>query len=50
MAVTQVQRKLRRLRNRSQARQAAMKRLTAKPVIRKVDVEELKKSFSNEAN
>lgn len=46
MGVTQVKRKLRKLRKKSDLRQQKIKLLTAQPVIRKVDVEELKKQFT----
>ncbi len=46
MAVTKVERKKRVLRNRTKKRNASIKRLTTQPVIRKVDIEELKKSFA----
>jgi hypothetical protein len=46
MGVTQVKRKLRKLRKKSDLRRQKIKLLTATPVIRKVDVEELKKQFT----
>jgi hypothetical protein len=45
--MSKLQRKLLRRKMRPQAELATIKRLTAKPVIKKVDVEELKKQFGN---
>jgi hypothetical protein len=45
MAVTTLKRKLLRKRQSHNTRVAQIKQLTAKPVIKNVDVEELKKSF-----
>ena len=45
MAVTTLKRKLKRKRQAQTARVNRIKSLTATPVIRNVDVEELKKSF-----
>lgn len=45
MAVTTLKRKLRRKRQGQNTRVAQIKQLTAKPVIKNVDIEELKKSF-----
>jgi len=45
MAVTTLKRKLRRKRQSQNARILKIKQLSAKPVIKNVDVEELKKSF-----
>ncbi|KPQ19630.1 MAG: hypothetical protein HLUCCX10_02160 [Algoriphagus marincola HL-49] len=45
MAVTTLKRKLRRKRQSQNTRVAQIKQLTAKPVIKNVDMEELKKSF-----
>ncbi|EIM78450.1 hypothetical protein A3SI_02768 [Nitritalea halalkaliphila LW7] len=45
MAVTTLKRKLKRRRQAATTRVARIKQLTAKPVIKNVDVEELKKSF-----
>ena len=47
MAVTTLKRKLKRKRQGQTARVNRIKSLTAKPVIKKVDVEELKKSFDD---
>ena len=49
MGVTQVKRKLRKLRKKSDLRRQGLKLLTAKPVIKKVDAEELKKQFTTVA-
>jgi hypothetical protein len=46
MAVTTLKRKLKRKRLAQNARVIKIKQLTAKPVIKNVDVEELKKSFA----
>jgi hypothetical protein len=46
MAVTRLKRKLRRKRQTQNARVIKIKQLTAQPVIKNVDVEELKKSFA----
>ncbi|WP_193352728.1 hypothetical protein [Algoriphagus machipongonensis] len=45
MAVTTLKRKLRRRRQSQTTRVIKIKKLSAKPVIKNVDVEELKKSF-----
>jgi hypothetical protein len=45
MAVTTLKRKLRRKRLGQNTRVIKIKQLSAKPVIRNVDIEELKKSF-----
>ncbi|SFO76772.1 hypothetical protein SAMN04488519_11416 [Algoriphagus ornithinivorans] len=45
MAVTTLKRKLRRKRQSQNTRIIKIKQLTAQPVIKNVDVEELKKSF-----
>ena len=47
MGVTQLKRKLKKLRKVSNLRRQSLKLLTAKPVIKKVDTEELKKEFAN---
>jgi hypothetical protein len=47
MAVTRLKRKERRNRAVANNKQADIKRLTKRPDIKKVDVEELKASFSN---
>ncbi len=46
MAVTSLKRKLRRKRQGQNTRVLKLKQLQAKPVIKNVDVEELKSSFS----
>ncbi|PZX60387.1 hypothetical protein LV84_00663 [Algoriphagus ratkowskyi] len=46
MAVTTLKRKLKRKRQSQTTRVIKIKQLTAQPVIRNVDVEELKKSFA----
>ncbi len=46
MAVTTLKRKLKRKRQSQTTRVIKIKQLSAQPVIRNVDVEELKKSFS----
>ncbi|GMQ30987.1 hypothetical protein Aconfl_36300 [Algoriphagus confluentis] len=46
MGVTTLKRKLRRKRQGQNARVIKIKQLSAKPVIKNVDVEELKASFS----
>lgn len=46
MAVTRLKRKGRKNRAVANNKQAAIKRLTQKPEIKKVDVEELKAEFS----
>lgn len=46
MAVTQLKRKSRKNRAVANDKVAAVKRLTKKPTIRKVDVEELKAAFN----
>lgn len=45
MAVTTLKRKLRRKRQSQNTRVIRIKQLSAQPVIKNVDVEELKKSF-----
>ena len=45
MAVTQLERKKKKLRARASVRRNRMKAHTRKPVIKNVDIEELKKSF-----
>jgi hypothetical protein len=49
MGVTQVKRKLRKLRKKTDLRRQSLKLLTATPVIKKVDIEELKKQFTTVA-
>jgi hypothetical protein len=49
MTVTVLKRKVRRRVTIAKNRQASIKMLNAKPVIKKVDVEEIKKSFSAKA-
>lgn len=49
MAVTRLKRKDRRNKAVANARVNRIKQLTLTPVIKKVDVEELKKSFANQA-
>jgi len=46
MAVTTLKRKLRRKRQKQNTRVLKIKQLSAQPVIRNVDVEEIKKGFS----
>ncbi|TDQ13592.1 hypothetical protein DFQ04_3628 [Algoriphagus boseongensis] len=46
MGVTTLKRKLRRKRQSQNARVIKIKQLSAKPVIKNVDVEELKASFN----
>ncbi|GAB2498135.1 hypothetical protein [Algoriphagus taiwanensis] len=46
MGVTTLKRKLRRKRQSQNARVIKIKQLSAKPVIKNVDIEELKASFS----
>ncbi|WP_339699760.1 hypothetical protein [Algoriphagus aquimarinus] len=46
MAVTTLKRKLKRKRQSQTTRVIKIKQLTAQPIIRNVDVEELKKSFA----
>lgn len=46
MAVTTLKRKLRRKRQTQNARVQKIKLLSAQPVIKNVDVEEIKKGFS----
>lgn len=50
MAVTQVQRKLRKLRNRAAKRRAMLKRVNVVPPIKQVDVEAIKKEFAEKKN
>lgn len=45
MAVTTLKRKLRRKRQGQNTRVIKIKQLSAKPVIKNVDIEELKKNF-----
>ncbi len=45
MAITTLKRKLKRKRQSQKTRVIKIKQLSAKPVIKNVDVEELKKSF-----
>jgi hypothetical protein len=45
MGITRLKRKDRRNSNNANARVARIKRLTAKPVIKNIDVEAIKKSF-----
>lgn len=47
MAVTTLKRKLKRKRQAQTARVLKIKQLSAKPVIKNVDVEEIKKDFSD---
>jgi hypothetical protein len=47
MAVTTLKRKLKRKRQSQKARVIKIKQLSAKPVIKNVDIEELKKGFTN---
>ena len=47
MAVTTLKRKLKRKRLKQNTRVIKIKQLNAKPVIKNVDVEELKKSFNS---
>ena len=47
MAVTTLKRKLKRKRQSQKARVIKIKQLSAKPVIKNVDIEELKKGFVN---
>ena len=49
MAVTRLKRKEKRNRAIANARVQEIKRLTAKPVIKNVDIEEIKKSFAKNA-
>ena len=46
MAITTLKRKLKRKRQGQKARVIKIKQLSAKPVIKNVDVEELKASFA----
>lgn len=46
MAVTTLKRKLKRKRREQKTRIVKIKQLNAKPVIKNVDVDEIKKSFS----
>jgi len=46
MGVTRLKRKDRRNKSKANARVKRIKQLTLTPVIKKIDVEELKKSFS----
>lgn len=48
MAVTRLERKGRTNKARAGERKAAIKRLSATPVIKKVDIEELKAEFSGD--
>jgi len=47
MAITTLKRKLKRKRQAQKTRVIKIKQLRAQPVIKKVDVEELKKDFDN---
>ena len=47
MAVTTLKRKLKRKRQSQKARVIKIKQLSAQPVIKNVDIEELKKGFPN---
>ncbi len=47
MAVTRLKRKDRRNFAKANARIATIKRLTQTPVIKNIDIEEIKKSFEN---
>lgn len=49
MAVTRLKRKNRKLKSRSKVRQATIKNLNAKPVIKSVDVEAVKEEFKAKA-
>lgn len=49
MAVTRLERKGRKNKNVAKGRVATMKRLNAKPSIKNVDIEAIKKEFSNKA-
>ena len=49
-AMLRIKRKLRDLRNLSKSRQASIKRLNAKPVIKNVDIEAIKASFGTSEN
>lgn len=49
MAVTRLQRKHRKNRARANQRVAAIKRLTSLPVIKNIDIEEIKASFEKAA-
>lgn len=49
MAVTRLQRKHRKNRARANQRVAAIKRLTTLPVIKNIDIEEIKASFEKAA-
>ncbi len=46
MAVTRLERKLRKNRTKAVQRKASIKRLLATPVIKNVDIEKLKEEFS----
>jgi hypothetical protein len=46
MAVTRLKRKVRKNRTRATQRKATMKRLLATPVIKKVDIEQLKEGLT----
>ncbi len=49
MAVTRLQRKDQKNKYRANMRQATIKRLNAKPVIKNVDIEEIKASFAKKS-
>ncbi|MFK7900214.1 MAG: hypothetical protein AB8B61_05610 [Cyclobacteriaceae bacterium] len=49
MAVTRIERKLRRKRAQQNAKAATIKRLNAQPVIKQVDVEAMKAEFAAKA-
>ncbi|MEY5049027.1 MAG: hypothetical protein RLZZ175_2386 [Bacteroidota bacterium] len=49
MGVTQVKRKLKNIRTKTALRNQSLKLLNFKPVIKKVDIEELKASFTTQA-
>lgn len=49
MAVTRLKRKARRNRTRARVKNETIQRLNAKPVIKSVDVEEVKKEFNKDS-
>lgn len=49
MAVTRLKRKAKRNKTRAAVRQATMKNLNAKPVLKSVDVEAIKAEFAGES-
>jgi hypothetical protein len=49
MAVTRLKRKAKRNKSKSAARQASIKHLNAKPVIKSVDVEAIKAEFAGKS-